>query len=145
MREPERFTLELAPAAIASITVEWSGAERMLVRVRGLVGVSAGANPLVAGPLSRVVYNLPLLLAFQALGVALLAARDAGHFACGSDYPGPLMDAAKDALPWIDWQALRDGLRRRNRVAHDGELCAADQCIQDVGQVEAQLAAWGII
>ena len=49
MREPEQFTLELAPAAIASITVEWSGAERMLARVRGLVGVSAGANPLVAG------------------------------------------------------------------------------------------------
>jgi len=99
----------------------------------------------VAGPLSRVAFNLPLLLAFQALQVALLASRDAGHFACGSDYPGPLMDAAKDVLPWIDWQALRDGLRRRNRVAHDGELCAADRCIRDVGQVEAQLAAWGII
>jgi hypothetical protein len=145
MREPEQVIVELAPAAIASITVEWSGAERMLGRVRGLVGVSAGASPDIARPLSRVAYNLPLLLAFDALCAALVAARDAGHFACGSDYPGPLMDAAKNVLPWIDWQALRDGLRRRNRVAHDGELYGADQCIQDIQYVEAQLAAWGII
>src|SRR5262245_25385227 len=119
MREPERFTLELAPAAIASVTVAWSGAERMLARVRGMVGVSAGGNPALVGPLERVAYNLPLLLACDALREALVAARDAGHFACGSDYAGPLMDAAKDALPWSNWQALRDGVRRRNRVAHD--------------------------
>ena len=138
MREPEPFTLILAPAAIASIAVEWSGAERMLARVRGMVGVTAGTNPAMADPLARVVYNLPLLLAFEALRGALIAARDTGYFACGSDYPGPLMDAARDALPWLDWQALRDGLRRRNRVAHDGDLYGADQCIADVQCVEAQ-------
>ena len=145
MRELEPFTLILAPAAIASITVEWSGAERMLARMRGIVGVTVGSNPATADPLARVVYNLPLLLAFEALRGALIAARDTGYFACGSDYPGPLMDAARDALLWLDWQALRDGLRRRNRVAHDGDLYGADQCIADVQCVEAQLAGWGII
>jgi hypothetical protein len=116
----------------------------MLARMRGMV-VSAGSNPLVAGNFARIAYNLPLLLAFDAMHGALLAARNAGHFACGNDYLGPLMDAARSHLPWIDWQALRDGVRRRNRVAHDGELYGADQCIEDVQRVEAQLVAWGII
>jgi hypothetical protein len=145
MREPEPFTLALAPAAIAQITVEWSGAERMLARLRGMIGVAAGSNPAIADPLARVACNLPLLLAFDALRGTLLAARDAGYFACGNDYPGPLMDAGRDALPWLDWQALRAGVRRRNRVAHDGDLYGADQCVADVQNVEAQLAAWGII
>jgi hypothetical protein len=145
MGDPSPFVLQLDPAAIASITVEWSGAERMLARMRGMVGVAAVPGSFTAGPLSRVAYNLPLVLAFEALREALVSARDAGLFVCRSDYPGPLMDAARDALPWIDWQALRDGLRRRNRVAHDGELYGADQCIEDVERVEAQLTAWGVI
>jgi hypothetical protein len=145
MQQPQQLTsFGLAPVDLASITVQWSGAERMLARVRGMV-VSAGSNPQTAGNFARIAYNLPLLLAFDAMRGALLAARDAGHFACGNDNLGPLMDAEKNALPWIDWQALRDGVRRRNRVAHDGELHSADQCIQAVQQVEEQLAAWGII
>ena len=126
MQQPDRPTLfGLAPADRASITVQWSGAERMLARMRGMV-VSAGSDPPTAGNFARIAYNLPLLLAFDAMRGALLAARNAGHFACGNDHLGPLMDAAKNALPWIDWQALRDGVRRRNRIAHDGELYGAD-------------------
>ncbi len=55
------------------------------------------------------------------------------------------MDSAKESLPWIDWNGLREGVRRRNEVAHDGRLFDSAQAIQDFESVEAQLVAWGII
>jgi hypothetical protein len=66
----------------------------MLTRMRGMV-VSAGSNASTADNFARIAYNLPLLLAFDAMRGALLAARNAGHFSCGNDDLGPLMDAAK--------------------------------------------------
>ena len=55
------------------------------------------------------------------------------------------MECARDTLDWIDWKSLREGVRRRNQVAHDGELFDSTQCLQDIANVEAQLVAWGII
>jgi hypothetical protein len=91
-----------------------------------------------------VVYNLPLLLAFDVLKQALLSARDEGQFACRRSQLGDLMDSAKSRLNWIDWDYLREGVRRRNEVAHDGKLFPAEQCLKDIAGVESQLVAWGM-
>ncbi len=47
--------------------------------------------------------------------------------------------------PWIDWDKLRAGVRRRNEIVHDGTLFDSSVCLQDVASVEEQLVAWAII
>ena len=56
-----------------------------------------------------------------------------------------MVAAAKSAVLWIDWQRVRDGVHRRNEVAHDGILHVAQVCLADIAAVENQLLAWGII
>lgn len=55
------------------------------------------------------------------------------------------MVAAKTALPWIDWQTIRDGVHRRNEIAHDGKLYDSQTCISEIETVEKQLTEWGIL
>jgi hypothetical protein len=56
-----------------------------------------------------------------------------------------LLKAARTSLPWLDWEALRDGVRRRNEIAHEGALFGSDVCLADIMQIERQLAAWKVI
>ena len=97
--------------------------------------------------LSSILYNLPLLLAFDMLKTALERARDEKLFDCQGRHPGlsKLMECAKDKLDWIDWNSLQEGVRRRNAIAHDGELYDSEQCLQDIENVEAQLVSWGVV
>jgi hypothetical protein len=55
------------------------------------------------------------------------------------------MDSAKTALPWLEWQRLRDGVRLRNEIAHEGTLLSAQVCTQHLDLVAHQLRAWGVI
>jgi hypothetical protein len=55
------------------------------------------------------------------------------------------MDSGSAALPWNNWQRLREAVRRRNEVVHGGKLLGDEQCLQDIADVEAQLLAWRII
>src|SRR5687768_11439963 len=48
--------------------------------------------------LADVLYNLPVLLAFDVLTQTLLAMRDEGTFACPRNQLGPLMDSAQTAV-----------------------------------------------
>lgn len=132
-------------SALAALQSEWAGVVRMGERMRLLVTTTFASLAITAPALATVVYNLPLLLAFDVLRQVLLQARDDGRFACPSNQLGNLMNSAKGALPWIDWKTLREGIRRRNEVAHDGELFDSAQCLQDIANVENQLIEWRII
>jgi hypothetical protein len=131
-------------ATIADLQSEWTGVIKMRDRMQKVVTFSfvAGSIPSSA---TGVVYNLPVLLAFDVLGQVLRAARGEGLFACNSDHPGPLMDCAKTAFSWLDWDELRAGIRRRNEIAHDGQLFDGAQCLKDIANVEKQLMEWGLI
>ncbi len=132
-------------AAGAALSTEWTGVVRMLDRMKKLVVGTFAGGGMTAPGLAMVIYNLPLLLAFDVLKQVLVQARDEKSFACSAGQLGALMDSAKDSLPWIDWKGLREGVRRRNEVAHDGKLFDSAQAIQDIESVKAQLVAWGII
>ena len=132
-------------AAGAALSTEWTGAVRMLDRMKNLVVGSFVGHGMATPGIAMVIYNLPLLLAFDVLKQVLVQARDEKSFTCSGSRLGALMDSAKDSLPWIDWNGLREGVRRRNEVAHDGKLFVSAQAIQDFESVEAQLVAWGII
>ena len=132
-------------SSIPDLQVEWDGVIQMRERMKSLVVVTFANGAITAPALAKVVYNLPLLLAFDVLKQALQQAKLDGRFSCPRDQLGVLMDHAKPTLPWIDWDRLREGVRRRNGVAHDGKLFDSHQCLQDIANVEAQLTAWGII
>jgi hypothetical protein len=136
--------MKLSPGAVARIQCKWSGVERMLDNVRAIVG-TANSSWFGPGPMRKAIYNLPLLLAFDVLARALKCARDEKLFEAETGRMGKLMDDARDALNSKNWQNLRDGVRRRNQVAHEGQLFDSEQCMRDINNVEAQLRAWGIL
>ena|SRR5688572_4924512 len=129
----------------ADLRLEWDGVEQMQKRMQTLCVVTFASGGITAHGLAKVVYNMPLLLAFSVLGETLLAIRREGHFTGKRDHVGPLMDDAKTSLTWLDWQSLRDGVKRRNQVAHDGVLFESKQCLEDIDLVRKQLAAWTVI
>jgi hypothetical protein len=98
-----------------------------------------------AGPLAGIVYNLPLLQAYDVLAQALRALRDQGEFSCKGHFLGQLVEASKTSIPWLDWKTIRDGVDLRNAVAHDGALHETPVCLNAIAAVEEQLSSWGII
>lgn len=131
--------------SLATLQAEWQGMIQMRERIQQLVISTFAFDPIRSPAFGNILYNLPLLLAFDVLKHVLLEAREEGQFIVSGRRLGDLMDSAKISLPWIDWQGLREGVNRRNEVAHDGKLLGDQQCLQDIADVEAQLLAWGVI
>ena len=135
----------LSPTAVAELRSEWTGVVKMRDRMKTVVIVTFAGGALTGSALRNIVYNLPLLLAFDVLKQALAKAIDEDLFECSKSSLGALMKCGKRSLPWIDWDTLKKGVGRRNEVAHDGKLFDGKQCLQDIASVEAQLLAWEII
>ena len=121
---------------------DWEGAVRMRDRLQKQAGGASTGRAAVASP--DAIYNLPLLLAFDVLRGALRAIKKEGRFSSEGNGLGSLMKAAANAIPWVDYKALRKGVKRRSAVARDGELFPAAVCLKDIENVSAQLRAWGI-
>jgi hypothetical protein len=131
--------------ALATLQSEWQGVVRMRERVRHLV-VSTFAFDSAQSPVfGDVLYNLPLVLAFDVLTNLLLRAKDEGLFTSSGNQLGDLMDSGKTAFSWLDWHGLRDAVKRRNEVAQSGKLFGDLQCLLYIARIEDQLIAWGII
>jgi len=133
-----------SPASVAKLQSEWNGVVKMRERMKTMAVVAFGSGAINAVALQGVLYNLPLLLAFDVLKQALVCAKNEGKFCCKGTGLGALMKASRDSLDWISWTKVHDGVGRRDMVAHDGELFSADQCLSDIELVENQLKAWGV-
>jgi hypothetical protein len=131
--------------SVATLQAEWDGAVRMRDRVRHLVISTFAFDAKKSPAFGDLLYNLPFLLAFSVLKEVLLQAREEGRFTSSRPQLGDLIDSAKNSLPWIDWQCLREAVKRRNEVMQNGKLLGDVQCLQDIADVEAQLIAWDII
>ncbi|MDP1670786.1 MAG: hypothetical protein Q8L63_01745 [Alphaproteobacteria bacterium] len=136
----------LSPATLEELRSAWTGVVQMRERMKTIIIVTFAGGALTGPALREVVYNLPLLLSFDVLKQALAEAGNEKLFVCSARAPlGKLMDCGRDSLAWIDWENLREGVRRRNAIAHDGQLFDGKQCLQDIDNVEAQLIAWKIL
>lgn len=135
----------LTSQATNELRDEWNGVLKMRDRMKLLVTATFAGGAITAPALAKVLYNLPLLLAFDVLRQVLIKGRDEALFSCKSDKLGTLMDCSKDSLIWNNWGEIRDGVRRRNKIAHDGQLFDAPQCIQDISNIENQLVEWDLI
>lgn len=121
---------------------DWVGVGKMFESMRRLVVGSfvGGGLPTTPG-LAKVVYNLPMLLAFDVL-------KNVVQSACVERGVRPnkkLWEGAQSALPWKNWKELKAGVDRRNEIAHDGKLFGCSECCKDIANVQEQLVAWGII
>ena len=133
------------PDCLRNLKEEWAGVSKMRDRMKMLLAATLAGGAFTAPALGGVVYNLPLLLAYDVLGQALRDLRDQGEFACKSNFLGQLVEASKTRISWLDWQKVRDGVHLRNTVAHDGALHEAKVCWDAIAAVENQLSSWGII
>ena len=127
---------------LAKLARDWEGVTRMRERLQKHAAGPASGPAAASTP--DALCNLPLLLAFDVLRGALRAIKKEGRFSSEGNGLGSLMKAAEDAIPWVDYKALRKGAKRRSAVARDGELFPATVCLRDIENVSAQLRAWGI-
>jgi len=129
--------------ALSAIRSEWSAVVKVRERMRNLMAGPVGS--IADGALHSVVYNLPFLLAFNVLEKVLRALRKQRQVPGSSEQLGELMDTFQGDPSWLEWSVLRDGERRRNAIAHAGELFSGVECLTDIEAVEEQLGAWEIL
>jgi hypothetical protein len=129
--------------ALAAIRSEWSAVLKVRERMNRLMAGPVGS--VADGALHSVVYNLPLLLAFDVLGKVLRALKRQRQVPGERDQLGDLMDIFQGDPSWLEWSVLRDGVRRRNAIAYAGELFPGVECLADIEAVEEQLREWQIL
>jgi len=110
------------PDTLTRLRAEWAGVTKMIERMKMLLAGTFAGGAFTAPALGGIVYNLPLLLAFDVLAQTLRALRDQNEFKCRSDSLGRLLEAGKGTVSWVDWQAIRTGVDLRNAVAHAGKI-----------------------
>jgi len=135
----------VSSSALSKLQSEWRGVVQMRDRVRHLVVSTFAFDSTQSPTFGDVLYNLPSVLAFDVLTKVLLLARDEGRFGSSGVQLDELMDSAKTALSWLDWQYLRDSGKRRNEIVQHAKLYGDLQCLLDIARIEDQLVAWGII
>ncbi len=128
---------------VATIRSEWSAVVTVRERMRNLMAGPVGS--IADGALYSVVYNLPLLLAFNVLERALRALKKQRQIPGQEQQLGELMDLFQGDPSWLEWSVLRDGERRRHAIMHTGELFSGVECLADIAAVEEQLDAWGML
>jgi hypothetical protein len=133
------------PSSLSVLQAEWQTVIQMRQRMQELVTSTLAFDASISPAFGDVLYNLPFRLAFEVLKKVLLQARDEGLIATSQQRLADLLDSASNTLPWNNWQALREAVKRRNEVVFGGKLLGDQQCLQDIADVEAQLIAWRII
>jgi hypothetical protein len=130
-------------AVVGALRSEWSAVVQVRDRMSKLMAGPVGS--IADGTLHSVVYNLPLLLAFNVLEKVLRAVKKQRQIPGNSEQLGDLMDLLQGDPSWQEWSVLRDGERRRHAIIHAGELFSGVECLADIAAVEEQLGAWGIL
>jgi hypothetical protein len=129
--------------ALSAIRTEWSAVVKVREHMRKLMTGPVGS--IADGALHSVVYNLPLLLAFNVLEKVLRALKRQRQIPGSSEQLGDLLDMFQGDPSWLEWSVLRDGERRRQAIVGSGELFSGVECLTDIEAVEEQLGAWKIL
>jgi len=133
------------PSSLSGLQAEWQAVVQMRKRVQEIANSTFAFNTSTSPAFGDILYNLPFRLAFDVFKKVLLQARNEGLITTSQPRLADLVDSASNTLPWNNWQAIREAVRRRNEVVHGGKLLGDEQCLQDIANVEAQLIAWRII
>ncbi len=129
------------PDTLIEIRASWNGVEILRGKIQRSFLASGGKSFTAA----NAAHNLPFMQALAVLNDVLEASAKEGRFKCGSRFLGPLLEAAKSELDWVDYDVISEAKERRDGVAHRGELLPRADCWKHIDIVKAQLVAWGIL
>ena len=90
-------------------------------------------------------HNLPLLHVYAVFNDVLEQLAKEGRFQCKSIFLGALLAASERNLPWKDFALIKEGVDRRNDLAHDGDVLPRADCWKYIEAVREQVVAWGIL
>ena len=130
---------------LARVQREWAGVTSLRQGVKTQLFASAGFNGHFSHFLADCANNLPFLHACSMLNEALLQMRDEGLFKCKAKTLGELVKAAEHNLRWADYAAVKEIVKKRNELAHDGVLHPRKDCWRYIDAIEAELRGWSVI
>ena len=132
--------------ALSEIRKSWAGVEALRCRLQrsafASVGRGGGTFPTA---LADAAHNLPFVHAYAVLNDVLVQLADEGHFARKGIFIGELIKRSRKVLPWQDFALVQNGVKRRNEVAHRGELLGRGDCWTYIDAVKTELSAWGVL
>jgi hypothetical protein len=125
----------------ASIAEDWRG----VLLNQNRVIINTGIDALFSSQQFRdLCHSLILVHAYGVLQGALQTLASEGRFDCKSSKLGPLMQAsAEQGLPWIDYELLYEGKRRRDDIAHEARYVSQKEARRLVALIQENLKSWG--
>lgn len=119
-------------------------------RSRGGFFGSFAFGPGIDQRMIDLAHSLLLISAFGLLDQVLRDSRDSGTIhLTRSRSLGDLMEASrtttKPPLPWRDHDAVMEGKRIRNTIAHEHVIRGQVECAKIMDIIEAELRDWGLL
>jgi hypothetical protein len=118
---------------------------------RAIIG-GTGAHPGGGAVMfyADAMHNLPFLLACIGLEKALSALRDEGHFTSSASTLGALFEDSKkhplkEPLKWQDDALILEIVKKRNDLAHRGQILPRADCWRYIEAIETELVSWRIV
>jgi hypothetical protein len=132
-------------AALDEIRKSWSGVEALKNKVQGALLGSFAQGGVFAIFIADSAHNLPLLHAYAVFNDVLEQLAKEGKFQCKSIFLGALLAASEKVLSWKDFALIKQGVDRRNDVAHRGDVLPRADCWNYIEGLREQLVAWAIL
>ncbi len=102
-----------------------------------------GGSPAIFA--ADAAHNLPFMHAFAVLNDVLTQLANECQFSCKSIFLNPLLHASENVLSWENFRLVKEGVDRRNKVAHKGEILPRGQCWKYIDTVHEQLLTWNVL
>jgi len=131
--------------ALRELRDSWAGVRQLRDKVKACLLGSFAQGASFAIHIADITHNLPFIQAFSVLNDVLLQLRDEGHFECSSIFLGALIESSKNRIPWTNFELVREGVDRRNGVAHHGDIVPRGDCWKYIDAIEVELVAWNVI
>lgn len=125
-----------------SLVCDWQGVRGTLALVKSNMNGAFSAGGTVR--FADLSYGLVLPLAFSVLHRALIELRGEKVFLCSSNALESLMQSSRNALPWVDYRAVRIGREVSDNFVHNQRIPTSATTWKYVDAIETELVAWNI-
>src|SRR5690349_25003410 len=134
-----------SPDDLERIRASWRTVRDVDARVKS--GQNARIFTLVSdvAGIPEIAESLLLVFGTSVLEDALKQLKEEGAFACPRFELKALMRASRDALPWVNFDAVDTCRDRRNAVAHRREFLRRGEYASYLDDIERELLAWQIL
>ncbi len=131
-------------AVLEEIRQSWVGVKVLRDKLKRSLSGSLTVSPFAIF-IADSANNLPLVHAYAVLNDVLKQLAKEDRFCCNSIFLGRLLEASKEKLPWKNFALIKEGVCRRNDVAHKGEVLPRADCWKYIDAIKEQLVEWRIL